>query len=109
MKAVAVVRPDPGQEHGQRNRPDKKRWALHQNLHLLPPAHGVLPLPADILQGFCRLPVQLRCPYSFPSAVGHISERDPRAGEMAHRLHSRKTVRSGLERLLRLVEPAERQ
>ena len=41
--------------------------------YLLPT--GVLPLPADILQGFCRLPVQLRCPYRFPSAVCHISER----------------------------------
>src|SRR2546421_9498721 len=33
----------------------------------------------------------------FPSGVGHIPERDPCAGEMAHRLHSRKTVRRGLE------------
>src|SRR4029079_7664161 len=71
--------------------------------------HGGLPLPADVLQGFRRPAIQLRCPARLSANFRDIPQRDPRAGEMADGLDDGETFRRLRERQLRFIDPTERK
>ena len=106
--AAAVMVGDPGQEHSQDHHPQEQRWAACQVFHtptclLSCPTGRCRPgSPANVLQRLRRTSIVIRCTPGLSSRSGHITERDPRAGEVTHRLNRLETLRGGPERLLGL-------